>query len=65
MALESNNCYKMQLKVYYEDVLQNWYLQIVEIDYDAIEILNGYERQATVKYKVNEEKKIHKKDIPQ
>ena len=61
MLLESGKEYLMNLKVYYEDVLQNWYLQTVEINYNATKINNGTS-QIGQKYliKVNEEQLINK-----
>lgn len=62
-ALESGKEYLMNLKVYYEDVLQNWYLQTVEINYNATKINNGTSQIGQVSYKVNEEQLINKNDI--
>lgn len=57
-ALESGKEYEIKLKVYYEDVLQNWYCQIVDINYNATEISNGSYPMGIVNYKVNEEELI-------
>lgn len=63
-ALESGKEYEMKLKVYYEDVLQNWYCQIVDIDYNATTITNGSYPLGTVEYKVNEEILLDDKEVP-
>lgn len=62
-ALESGKEYEIKLKVYYEDVLQNWYCQIVDINYNATEISNGSYPIGIVNYKVNEEGLMDNKDI--
>lgn len=62
-VLESGKEYLMNLKVYYEDVLQNWYLQTVEINYNATKINNGTSQIRQVSYKVNEEQLINKNNI--
>lgn len=62
-ALESGKEYEMKLEVYYEDVLQNWYCQIVDIKYNATNISNGSYPLGDVKYKVNEEVLLDNKDI--
>lgn len=64
-ALESGKEYEMKLKVYYEDVLQNWYCQIVDINYNATNISNGSYQLGYVQYKVNEEIRIDLNDIPE
>ena len=53
----------MKLEVYYEDVLQNWYCQIVDIKYNATNISNGSYPLGDVKYKVNEEVLLDNNDI--
>ena len=63
-ALESGKEYEMKLKVYYEDVLQNWYCQIVDIDYKATTISNGSYPIGNVEYKVNEEVLLNDKEVP-
>lgn len=62
--LESGKEYKMKLKVYYEDVLQNWYCQIVDINYNATTISNGSYPLGNVEYKVNEEILLDDKEVP-
>lgn len=64
-ALKSGKEYELKLKVYYEDVLQNWYCQIIDINYNATNITNSSNSLGQVKYKVNEEFLIEVKDIPQ
>ena len=56
--------YKMILNVYYEDVLQNWYLQEVEIKYTANDISYIEGCIGKVCYIVNEENLVNKEDIP-
>lgn len=63
-ALESGKEYEMKLKVYYEDVLQNLYCQIVDIDYKATTISNGSYPIGKVEYKVNEEVLLDDKEVP-
>lgn len=63
-ALESGKEYEMKLKVYYEDVLQNWYCQIVDINYKATTISNGSYQIGIVEYKVNEEFLLDDKEVP-
>ena len=58
--LKSNNKYKMHLNVYYEDVLQNWYSQIVDIDYITTNMHNASTTLATISYKIGEEEIIKK-----
>lgn len=63
-ALESGKEYEMKLKVYYEDVLQNWYCQMVDIKYNATNISNGSYPLGHIKYKVNEEVLLDDKEVP-
>lgn len=56
--------YKMILNVYYEDVLQNWYLQEVEIKYNASNVFDNEGNIGYVSYIINEENLINKEDIP-
>lgn len=55
--------YEMVLNVYYEDVLQNWYLQEVKIKYTANDIYCIEGCIGQVSYIVNEENLIDKEDI--
>ena len=64
-ALESGKEYEMKLKVYYEDVLQNWYFQTIDILYKATKLNNDSYPLGIVEYKVNEEILIDAKDAPQ
>ena len=63
-ALKSGKEYEMKLKVYYEDVLQNWYSQIVDLKYKATTISNGSYSIGNVEYKVNEEVLVNDKEVP-
>ena len=55
--------YKIILKVYYEDVLQNWYSQEVKIKYTTSNVVyNG--KIGIVNYIVDEEILIDKENIP-
>lgn len=63
LGLERGKEYQIKLKVYYEDVLQNWYCQIVDINYYATKFNNGSEPIGRVDYKVEEEKIINKEEI--
>ena len=56
--------YKMILNVYYEDVLQNWYFQEVEIKYKASNVFDNNGGIGQVSYIVKEENLINKEDIP-
>ena len=56
--------YDIEMIVYYEDVLANWYMQQVDIQYSASNIFNQKgEFIGTLEQKINEEKRIDKKDI--
>lgn len=61
-ALNSDSNYKMNLNIYYEDVLNNWYLQRIEIDYITTNIHNGNQSVANVIFNVNEEIKLGKEN---
>ena len=52
----------MDIIVYYEDVLSNWYRQILNVHYTATNILKG-EYIGIVRYEVNKEEIIKEKDI--
>ena len=64
LALESGKEYQIKLKVYYEDVLQNWYFQTVNIIYEATKVYNGSYPIGIVNYRVNEEVIIDVTEIP-
>lgn len=56
--LEIGKEYLIKLNVYYEDVLQNWYYQTVNIYYEASKVHNGTYPIGIVDYQVNEETSI-------
>ncbi len=58
----SKEPYDMDIIVYYEDVLSNWYRQILNVHYTATNILKG-EYIGIVRYEVNKEEIIKEKDI--
>ena len=62
-SLNRNKVYPMRLKVYYEDVLQNWYYQIVDIEYNATNYNVNSSPIGQVNYKVNEEKLISDEEV--
>lgn len=64
-ALESNREYEIKLNIYYEDVLQNWYYQTIDINYNATDIYKNSFPIGEIKYKVYEEEKIDFKNIPE
>lgn len=58
----SNEPYDIDLVIYYEDVLSNWYRQILNIHYTATDVSkDGY--ISTVRYEVNKEEIIEEKEI--
>lgn len=59
-VLKGNANYAIELNVYYEDVLNNWYLQKVEIDYKATNRHRGTKSIGKVIFIVNEEKNFGK-----
>ena len=63
-ALEMGKEYMIKLNVYYEDVLQNWYYQTVDISYTASKVHNGTYPIGIVDYQVNEEISIDYNKIP-
>lgn len=62
--LEMGKEYLIKLNVYYEDVLQNWYYQTVDISYEASKVHNGTYPIGIVDYQVNEEILIDSNKIP-
>ncbi len=56
--LYSNKEYDMKLKVFYEDLLKNWYEQEIIIKYDATKYNNGSKQLGNVTYSVKEENLI-------
>lgn len=58
----SNEPYDIDIVIYYEDVLSNWYRQILNIHYTATNVSkDGY--ISTVRYEVNKEEIIEEKEI--
>lgn len=55
LVLESGKDYTIKLNIYYEDVLQNWYKQVVEIYYTATTINDGTSQIGCLSYIVNTE----------
>lgn len=56
--------YNADIRVFYEDVLSNWYEQEVHLKYNAFNVFNqNGEYVATTEYQINEEKQIEKRDI--
>ena len=62
--LERGKEYPIKLKIYYQDVLQNWYYQTVDITYEATEINNGSYPVGIVNYKVSEELLLNNDEVP-
>ncbi len=63
-ALEREKEYLIKLHIYYEDVLQNWYYQVIEATYDATKYNDNSLPIGQINYKVNEEKQINTEDVP-
>ena len=63
LALEVNSITKMKLIVYYEDVLGNWYKQILNIIYNASSIFEKGSYIGKVSYSVENEERIKESDI--
>lgn len=63
LSLELNSITKMKLIVYYEDVLDNWYKQILNITYDASSIFEKGGYIGKVSYSVEKEERIEESDI--
>lgn len=63
-SLERDKEYPMKLKVYYEDVLQNWYYQTVDIEYKTTNYNKNSLQIGQVSYKVNEEILINDEEVP-
>ena len=56
--------YSVDIRVFYEDALSNWYAQEVNLIYNTFNIFNqSGEYVATTEYQINEEKQIDKMDI--
>ena len=52
----------MKLEVYYEDVLQNWYYQVVDIKYSTLS--KNLDVNENVNYNINEEILLEEKNVP-
>lgn len=63
-TLEREKEYLIKLHIYYEDVLQNWYYQVIEATYDATKYNDNSLPIGQINYKVNEEKQINTEDVP-
>ena len=63
LSLELNSITKMKLIVYYEDVLDNWYKQILNITYNASSIFEKGNYIGKVSYSVEKEERIEESDI--
>ena len=63
LSLKLNSATNMKLIVYYEDVLNNWYRQVVNIIYSASSVLEKGNYVGKVKYLVENEEKIAENDI--
>ena len=63
LSLELDSTTNMKLIVYYEDVLNNWYRQVVNIIYSASTVFEKGNYVGKVKYLVENEEKIAENDI--
>lgn len=63
LSLKLNSATNMKLIVYYEDVLNNWYRQVVNIIYSASSVFEKGNYVGKVKYLVENEEKIKENDI--
>lgn len=63
-TLEREKEYSIKLNVYYEDALQNWYYQVIDIKYDATKDDDNSLPIGQVRYKVNEEILVADKEVP-
>lgn len=63
LSLELDSTTNMKLIVYYEDVLNNWYRQVVNIIYSASTVFEKGNYVGKVKYFVENEEKIAENDI--
>lgn len=57
----SEELYKIRIIVYYEDVLNNWYKQVVSSDYKVTNVSNGIGCIGLIEYSVGEEEFIERK----
>lgn len=63
-SLERDKEYPMKLIVYYQDVLQNWYCQTIDIIYEATKYNKNSSAIGKISYTVNEEILINKEKVP-
>lgn len=63
-SLERDKEYPMKLIVYYQDVLQNWYCQTIDIRYEATKYNKNSSAIGKISYTVNEEILINKEKVP-
>lgn len=63
LALELNSTTNMKLIVYYEDVLNNWYRQILNITYSASNIFKNGNYIGSVSYSIEREERIEESKI--
>lgn len=63
LVLKLNSINKMKLIVYYEDVLDNWYKQILNITYNASNTFKKGNYIGKVSYFVEKEERIEESDI--
>lgn len=63
ISLKLNSTINMKLIMYYEDVLNNWYRQVVNIIYNASNVFEKGNYVGKVKYLVENEEKIEENDI--
>lgn len=61
-GLKKGTCYTIELIIYYEDVLQNWYQQIISINCETEP--KEHLPKLNISYTVGEEKVIAKEEIP-
>lgn len=63
ILLPKNRKYKMNLNVYYEDILNNWYKQKIEIEYETTTYNSKSKYMGIIDYKIREERKMTSKEI--
>lgn len=63
LALEVNSITKIKLIVYYEDILSNWYKQILNITYRASNESKNGNYIGEVNYFVEKEERIEENEI--
>lgn len=63
ISLKLNSTINMKLIMYYEDVLNNWYRQVVNIIYNASNVFEKGNYVGKVKYLVENEEKIEESNI--